>query len=60
MKEYKLLTDKNIVLSDDAFYLYNNSTGNVRYLPLSCPLTSNIALKDKNLRKLCVENYNIF
>lgn len=29
----------------------------VRFFPLSCPLTSNIALKDNALRKLCVELY---
>jgi len=33
---------------------------NVRCFPISCPLTSNIAVKDRNIRKLCVENYIIF
>ncbi len=39
------------------FYI---SLENVRNFPSSCPITSNSALKDKNIRKLCVDNYIIF
>lgn len=54
---------KDLYAPESALNLINKfyaALENIRYFPQSCPLTSNIALKEKNIRKLCVENYIIF
>jgi toxin ParE1/3/4 len=54
---------KDLYAPESAIKLINKfytALENVRSFPFSFPLTLNIALRDKNIRKLCIESYIIF
>ena len=39
---------------------FENSLNNICYFPKLCPLVKNEYVNDKNIRKLVVNNYNVF
>ena len=58
--EYISLEFSNPIAAINLIEKFYNSLEKVRYFPLSYSLTLSIAVKDKSLRKLCIENYIIF